>query len=117
MGVTVLGGRWIGSVGNQAGRAGSLHSHPVLVTRLLPLWTIVSGDYAAEHEAARRVESQRPNWVVVWGVYSKEYVAFPLFQTRSSMVLASGNVSELASHMREVENQAEQLRLVKKRNT
>lgn len=71
-------------------------------------------DDEAEREAARRVESQRPGWMVVWGVYSKEYVAFPLFGAGSGVVIASGFASEIVSRMQEIENQAGHPR---KRNT
>lgn len=74
-------------------------------------------EYAAERETARRVESQRPGWMVVWGVYSMEYVAFPLFPDGSGVVLASGYASEIVLRMQEIEDQAERLWRVKKGNT
>ncbi len=54
-------------------------------------------------EMARRIEQANPGWLVVWGVYSHEYVAFPLFRVPSGIVLSSRNFNLLAARMRQVE--------------
>ena len=40
-------------------------------------------------EAAREVERRRPGWMVVWGCYSRLFVAFPLFPAAPGVVTAS----------------------------
>lgn len=72
-------------------------------------------DYPAEREAAKKVESQRPGWMVIWGVYSEEYVAIPLFRDGSGLILASGSTSALVTRMQEVESQIESMRRARKR--
>jgi hypothetical protein len=41
---------------------------------------------AAEEKAgqatARELERRRPGWMIIWGVYSRTFVAFPLFRVR-----------------------------------
>lgn len=46
---------------------------------------------------------QFPNWMVVWGVYSGEFVAFPLFSAPAESLLAATYRPALISRMREAE--------------
>jgi hypothetical protein len=57
----------------------------------------------SHRETAKRIEHDHPHWIVMWGVYSREYVAFPLFRVPSGTVLSSGNFNLLAAKMRQIE--------------
>lgn len=38
---------------------------------------------------AEDINQQRPHWLVVWGTYSRQFVAFPLFAMRQRMILTA----------------------------
>jgi hypothetical protein len=68
----------------------------------------MSGDeHEANREAARQIELQRPGWMVVWGVYSKQYVAFPLFAAPAGTIVAAAYPPALESRMQAVELRAQ----------
>ncbi len=60
-------------------------------------------DDQIHQETAERIQRDNPNWFVVWGVYSREFVAFPLFGAPPGTVLYGRNPGELAGRMRETE--------------
>ena len=64
-------------------------------------------EHEANRETARQIELQRPGWMVLWGVYSKQYVAFPLFAAPAGTILAAGYAPALAPRMAAVERRAE----------
>ena len=40
---------------------------------------------AESYETAQSIQQANPDWLVMWGVYSRQYVAFPLFRAPSRM--------------------------------
>jgi hypothetical protein len=68
----------------------------------------MSGDeHEANRETARQIELQRPGWMVVWGVYSKQYVAFPLFAAPAGTILAAAYAPALKDRMKAAELRAQ----------
>jgi hypothetical protein len=64
-------------------------------------------DDEANRETARQIEVQRPGWMVLWGAYSKEYVAFPLFAAPPGTIVAARYAPALASRMQAAERRAQ----------
>ena len=57
-----------------------------------------------EHaETARQLERDNPDWMVVFGVYSRQFVAFPLFPAPPRTVVVALYPGALPARMREVE--------------
>ncbi len=54
-------------------------------------------------DMAERLQRDNPRWVVMWGAYSREYVAFPLFNAPPGTVLRGQHPGELAGRMRQTE--------------
>jgi len=61
------------------------------------------GGIEAYRETAQRIEQENPRWIVVWGVYSQEFVAFPKFRAPSGTVLHTRNSKALVTGMRQIE--------------
>ena len=55
-------------------------------------------------ETARQIERRRPGWIVVWGCYTRQFVAFPLFRAASGTIVAARQPAALIASMRETEN-------------
>jgi len=64
-------------------------------------------DDEANRETARQIELQRPGWMVLWGIYSKQYVAFPLSAAPPGTVLAAAYPPALESRMQMAELRAQ----------
>jgi hypothetical protein len=57
-----------------------------------------------DHQAAaREIEQQQPGWMVPYGTYSHEYVAFPLFPAPPGTILAAAYPPALIDRMRQTE--------------
>jgi hypothetical protein len=56
-----------------------------------------------ERRVARCIEVDHPQWYVTWGVYSRTYCAFPLFDCRPGTIVRAGDARELVALMREAE--------------
>jgi hypothetical protein len=54
-------------------------------------------------EQAARLGRDNPQWLVVWGSFSHEFVAFPRFRVPAGTVLHSRSVPELVRRMRQAE--------------
>jgi len=54
-------------------------------------------------EQAARLDRDNPQWLVVWGTFSHEFVAFPLFQAPQGIVLCCRSGPELVRRMRQAE--------------
>ncbi len=54
-------------------------------------------------EQAARLDRDNPQWLVVWGIFSHEFVAFPLFRVPQGTVLCSRSGPELVRRMRQAE--------------
>jgi hypothetical protein len=65
---------------------------------------------ADTEEAARaeayRLESDNPLWIVVFGVYSGEFVCFPRFGLDGGSILAAKDPGSLPPRMRRIEHSA-----------
>jgi hypothetical protein len=55
---------------------------------------------------AEDIERQRPGWMVLWGTYSKRFVAFPLFPIQRRTILVASYPDALLARMEEVESAA-----------
>jgi hypothetical protein len=53
---------------------------------------------------AGRIQRQHPDWLVLWGCFSKRYVAFPLFPVRRRAIVTAYYSRALISRMSEVEH-------------
>jgi hypothetical protein len=57
-------------------------------------------------DKARRLEAENPLWIVVFGVYSEEFVCFPRFRVQGCAIVAARNPDALPPRMRRVESSA-----------
>jgi hypothetical protein len=53
---------------------------------------------------AEDIERQRPGWMVLWGIYSKRFVAFPLFPVQRRTILVASYPDALLARMEETEH-------------
>jgi hypothetical protein len=61
-----------------------------------------TGD-ARFRDTARRIEGDHPGWMVVFGTYTRQYVAFPLFHVPPGTVLADADPDTLTRQIRATE--------------
>ena len=54
-------------------------------------------------EQAARLDRENPEWIVVWGTFSHQFVAFPLFRVPPGTVLCNRSEPELVRRMRQTE--------------
>lgn len=66
----------------------------------------VRGDVAEMKREAERLESDNPLWIVVFGDYSREFVAFPRFPVPQGTVVAARYPAAMPAKMRAVEGRA-----------
>jgi hypothetical protein len=52
---------------------------------------------------AERISRSRPQWLVVWGVYSQKFWAYPLFQMHPRMLVHAVYPDALVARMDEAE--------------
>jgi len=64
----------------------------------------VGGTDEAHRETARRLEHDNPGWIVVFGVYTRQFVAFPRFPAPPRTIVAAVYPVALPGRMREVES-------------
>ena len=64
----------------------------------------MSADEYAGREEARRLEAANPMWIVVFGVYSREFVCFPRFGLDGGSIVLAKDPGSLPPRMRDVEN-------------
>ena len=57
---------------------------------------------------AQRLEHENPSWIVLYGAYSKQFVAFPRFTAPRGTIVATGDPAALPSRLRRVEQQVGQ---------
>lgn len=60
-------------------------------------------DVAESREKAREIQQQQPGWLVLFGTYTKEYVAFPLFDAPPGTILAAFYPPALIHRMQQTE--------------
>ena len=63
----------------------------------------VGGTDETHRETARRLEHDNPGWIVVFGVYTRQFVAFPRFPAPPRTIVAAVYPAALPARMREVE--------------
>ena len=57
-------------------------------------------------EEARRLEADNPLWIVVFGIYTKEFVCFPRFTVPGGAIVIARHPGELPPRMRRIERAA-----------
>jgi hypothetical protein len=58
-----------------------------------------------EEQWAAQVQRDHPLWMVVYGDFSRDYVAFPLFPVPPGVVISDRNPADLAARLPRVEEQ------------
>jgi hypothetical protein len=62
---------------------------------------------ASDHDAARAIAAQihqaRPNWLVLWGLYSRRFWAFALFEMQPQMLVHASYPDALIACMDDAE--------------
>ena len=56
-----------------------------------------------EHQMARQIEQDNPNWIVLFGVYTREFVAFPRFAAPPRTIVVATYPAALPPRLQEVE--------------
>jgi hypothetical protein len=67
----------------------------------------MGGDQMNEAEcqaSAARADKENPNWMVLFGVYSKQFVGFPLFSVPPGTMVIAQYPGALPRRFREIEN-------------
>jgi hypothetical protein len=62
-----------------------------------------SADDAQFREIARNLEEMSLNWLVIWGEYTHQFVAFPRFDAPQGTIVTAIYPDALVGRMREVE--------------
>lgn len=58
---------------------------------------------AAQRRIATHLTRAHPNWHVLWGVHSRLFWAFPLFNAPSGTVISAATPDDLTAQMRQAE--------------
>jgi hypothetical protein len=61
---------------------------------------------ATARNEAMRLEAENPRWIVVFGVYTKEFVCFPRFTVPGGTIVAARRPRAVVTRMRRVEHSA-----------
>jgi hypothetical protein len=56
--------------------------------------------------AAAQLQHDHRNWLVMWGCYTRAYIAFPLFPGPRGTVLTAAAPADMAAKMRRAERSA-----------
>lgn len=57
----------------------------------------------AERRIAEQIQDLRPNWLVMWGVSSRRYWAFPLFNAERGTIVSAAGPEQLLTLMNQAE--------------
>jgi len=60
-------------------------------------------DDDASREAAERTERENPGWIVVFGVFTKEFVCFPRFPAPAGTIITALYPDAIPPRMRTIE--------------
>ncbi len=63
---------------------------------------MVSADDNEFREIARRIDEQSQDWLVLWGGFTRQFVAFPLFHAPSGTILTAYYPDALIDRMRRI---------------
>jgi hypothetical protein len=69
-------------------------------------------DISEMRRIAKQLESDNPRWIVMFGVYSREFVAFARFDAPGGAIITARYPAALPDRMREAERNAEILQSV-----
>jgi hypothetical protein len=58
------------------------------------------------HAMARDMENANPLWIVVFGVYSRQFVAFPRFAVPKGTIISARYPAAIRERMRQIEHAA-----------
>jgi hypothetical protein len=61
-------------------------------------------------EIARHLEAESPNWLVLWGVYTHQFVAFPRFDAPPGTIVTAIYPDALVGRTREAERRLHRYR-------
>jgi hypothetical protein len=53
--------------------------------------------------AAEEIQRKRPGWLVIWGVYTRCFTAYPLFPVRKRVIIVGNYPQALIHRMDEAE--------------
>jgi len=56
-----------------------------------------------QRQTAYHMSKRNPRWLVLWGVYSRQYWAFPLFRAPTRAIVHCTDEDTLLAAMRETE--------------
>jgi hypothetical protein len=60
------------------------------------------------YETAAAIQRAHPDWLVMWGLYTRQYIAFPMFSAPKGTIASGRNPDELLNRMRQIELQLSQ---------
>lgn len=73
---------------------------------MIPSTSPDPGDEDTCRRAAARLQHDHECWLVLWGCYTRSFVAFPLFPAPPGTVLTARTPADLAARMRRQERSA-----------
>jgi hypothetical protein len=56
-----------------------------------------------EHRAAARLTQRYPNWLILWGTWSRRFWAYPLFRAPKGTILHAATAADLLTLMSQAE--------------
>lgn len=59
-----------------------------------------------QRELAMRIERAFPRWLVMWGVYSRQFWAYPCFRAPRGTIAHAAKPDDLAGMMRAIQQSA-----------
>ncbi len=62
-----------------------------------------TSDAEEPYAAAERIERENPRWIVVFGVFTKQFVGFPRFPAPVGTVLTALNPTGISDRIKEAE--------------
>jgi hypothetical protein len=63
-------------------------------------WPANSADDDEARDLARRIESEHPRWIVVFGAFTKQFICFPRFPAAPGTVLVASYPGALPARMK-----------------
>jgi hypothetical protein len=66
-------------------------------------WPTLASDDHEQRRQAARIGEVFPDWLVIWGAYSREFWAYPRFGVPRGTIAHSADQSDLAAQMRSVQ--------------
>jgi hypothetical protein len=67
-------------------------------------WRLDASSAAKGEQAeADRLAGENRHWLIVWGTYSREFVAYPLFPVPPGIIIVDGTAAGIRQQMRDTE--------------